>query len=121
MGPTPPDPWLVARQGDDTGQRHGPHLWPTHPLMFLSPRHAQVVGFLPAMTRVSQSQWLAQGLAGDIGPVALEIADQRLDGLIGLELLGIESPEVGDGRINAATPEQGQQTREHRIANLRVP
>ncbi len=92
MGPTPPYQLLVARQRDDTGQRHGSRLRPTHTLMFLSPSHAQVVGFLPTITRVPKPQLLAEGIAGDIVPVALEIADQPLDGLPGLDLLGVEVP-----------------------------
>jgi len=46
--------------------------------MFLSSGYAQIVGFLPAMTRIPKAELLAEGVTGDIISVALEIAKDLL-------------------------------------------
>ena len=55
-GLTPPYQLLVARYRDHTRQQHRPRLRPAHGLMFLPSGHAQIVGFLPAITRVPKAQ-----------------------------------------------------------------
>ena len=118
MGPTPPFQLLVARHCGHTCQRHRPRLGPAHALMFLPSGHAEIVGFLPAITRVPKAQLLAEGITRDIIPVAFEIADQRLDGLPGLDLRGVEVPQVGYGCVYPAAPKQGKEAGQHRIADL---
>jgi len=86
--------------------------------MLLSSGYAPIVGFLPAMTRIPKAELFAEGVAREINSVPLEIADQCLDGLLGLDLLGVEVTQVSDGRVYAAAPKPGEQSSQHGVADL---
>jgi hypothetical protein len=79
------EPRAVIIIGDQCAERcqsTGARLRPAHSFVLLTSGHHDVIRLLPAVARVSQPKPLAGDVARDVGPVALQVADQAIEGLL---------------------------------------